>query len=132
MDNITKLRAYALRMAERRPNTRTAIGHKVRLLRTLRGWDQTALGKRARVSQKHISNIENGVVSPSLDIIEKVATGLDVPAWALISPDLPLELLQSPRLAKLVQIYASLPDDGRDILDKIAEREAHFAKVRNK
>ena len=46
------------------------------------------LAERVGVSVQTISYICNGKVSPSLDLIEKIANALDIPIWQLfVSPE---------------------------------------------
>lgn len=54
------------------------IGHRVRALREERSWTQTELAKRVGMHQAHLANIENGRKKPSVEMLAKLATALDV------------------------------------------------------
>ncbi len=59
-------------------------------LRTIRkslGVTQEQLGERAKISAKHLGAIERGNVSPSLEVVEKLAHGLRVDLLVLIGDD---------------------------------------------
>ena len=55
--------------------------------RRAKGLTQDQLAERAGLSAKHIGEIERGNVSPSLDVIEKLARGLNVDQIVLIGDD---------------------------------------------
>jgi transcriptional regulator with XRE-family HTH domain/cyclopropane fatty-acyl-phospholipid synthase-like methyltransferase len=57
---------------------------EIRELRRERGLTQEELGARANVSAIHVSNIERGEIDAGLDVIERIATALDVPLGALV------------------------------------------------
>lgn len=53
------------------------------------GITQAELGRRASLPQKYLSQIENGRVNPSLDVIHRIAAGLGVAVAALFEQDKP-------------------------------------------
>ena len=55
-----------------------AIGHHVRLLRKKAGLSVRALGARTVFSASFISQLENGLVSPSIGSMQKIAAALGV------------------------------------------------------
>ena len=84
------------------------IRSAIRKARTDRGWSQSVTGKRARLSQKHLSEIESGKIMPRFDTLLDLVRvlGLDlviVPrsltptvnamAHDLTNPDAPSALL---------------------------------------
>lgn len=60
------------------------VGQRIRERRRERGLTQEELGARTKVSAIHISRIERGEVDAGLDVIERIATALDVPLGALV------------------------------------------------
>lgn len=60
------------------------LGDRIRELRRERGLTQEELGARANVSAIHVSNIERGEIDAGLDVIERIATALNVPLGALV------------------------------------------------
>lgn len=54
----------------------TDIGKKVKTLRISRDLYQSELAQRVGVTQTHISDIENGKKTPSLDLIIRISNSL--------------------------------------------------------
>jgi transcriptional regulator with XRE-family HTH domain len=61
------------------------LGAQVRALRTRRGLTAAALAKRCDVSRSLVSQVETGRISPSLDVVRRLAAALDVPISALFA-----------------------------------------------
>lgn len=61
----------------------TRIANRVRTLRSDRGMTLDALAAKCDVSRSMISLVERGESSPTAVVLEKIATGLDVPLAAL-------------------------------------------------
>lgn len=59
-------------------NARILLGQRIRELRTLKGWTQQHLGDVADISYKFLGEIERGHQNPSLIVLEKIATALNV------------------------------------------------------
>jgi transcriptional regulator with XRE-family HTH domain len=65
--------------------TNRRLGAVVRRLRYARSLTQEALGRRARLSQAHISEIESGVrANPTATVVKKLARALGVPVGELL------------------------------------------------
>jgi transcriptional regulator with XRE-family HTH domain len=67
---------------------REVFGLNVRLERTRIGITQEELAARVQTDQGYVSQIERGAVSPSLDIVERIAHALGVSAGALMDEKL--------------------------------------------
>ena len=65
----------------------TAIGERVRGLRALKGLPRRTLAERARVSQRHLANLEQGVGNVSVLILQQVAAALSCPIAALLGDE---------------------------------------------
>jgi transcriptional regulator with XRE-family HTH domain len=65
------------------PSVNDRIADRVRSLRTASGMSLAALAARCDVSRSMISLIERGESSPTAVVLEKLATGLDVPLATL-------------------------------------------------
>lgn len=63
-----------------------SFGAQVRTLRTAHRLTAAALAERCGVSRSLISQIETGRISPSLDVVRRLASALDVPIAALFGP----------------------------------------------
>ena len=55
------------------------LGHQVRALRVASGLSSGALATSSGVSRSMLSRIEHGLVSPSIETLDRIANGLDVP-----------------------------------------------------
>lgn len=56
----------------------TVIQKNIKVLRQELGWSQELLAEKTGVSAPYITQIETGKRKPSLDIVEKLASALDV------------------------------------------------------
>jgi transcriptional regulator with XRE-family HTH domain len=111
--------------------TRAYVARNVADLRNRQGWSQAELGKRAGVSQRTISDIENALhKSPGLDTLEGLAAALRVPLWALFLPEIPTDLSSLRRADRLTATYLAIGEDGKRTLDGIAEAEARYHAIK--
>lgn len=73
--------------------TRETLARNVRIAMGLRGMKQKDLERKAKVSQKTVSNVLNCRQSTQLDIVSKLSAALALKPHQLLSPDLfPREL----------------------------------------
>ncbi|MEM7095723.1 MAG: helix-turn-helix transcriptional regulator [Actinomycetota bacterium] len=63
------------------------MNNRVRELRSLRGWSQSALGDALGVSRQTVNAIENGRYDPSLPLAFTIAKTFDEPIEAIFIPD---------------------------------------------
>ena len=54
------------------------LGHKIRSLRKSRGFTLQDIGDAAGCTKAYISQIEKGVVSPSISVLKRIATALGI------------------------------------------------------
>lgn len=90
---------------------------------------QQKFARAVGLSQKSVSNVLNAAETNRqirLDTVDAIANGLGIETWQLFVPDLPLEVLTSPRLAELMGRYALADPDGRDFIYQVAERESTY------
>ena len=59
-------------------NTLTQLGMRIRYLRKQKGLSQLDLSLEAEVNKNYISDLERGTRNPSLLVLEKVASALEV------------------------------------------------------
>jgi transcriptional regulator with XRE-family HTH domain len=109
--------------------TRQALAKNVRLLMEHYQLNQTRMALRADVSQRTISNVLNAECenSPTLDIVEKIATCFGLMTWHLLVPGLTLELLLNSRIESVVKNYATASHEGREMISRVSDREATIA-----
>ena len=60
------------------------IGKAIRLVRQAKGVRQGDVAKAAKISVPFLSLIEAGIRQPSLEVLRRIANGLNVPAEALV------------------------------------------------
>ena len=115
-------------MAKRPPRLqpRETLIDNLRFLMRQEKLSEDALGKRAGLSQKAINNILNGKSAPSIDTLDKIAVAFGLQGWHLIVPNLPTELLNSPSIEKLYRSFATASPEGRELIERVAEREAQY------
>jgi transcriptional regulator with XRE-family HTH domain len=66
---------------------RVEIGMRIRRARLQRGLLAADLARRAGISPSFLSQVESGAASPSLKVLQALASGLDVSAAALLEDD---------------------------------------------
>lgn len=67
------------------PTYRRQFGERVRELRRRRGWSQESFALQVGMDRTYVSGIERGRRNPTLDIIAKLAAGLEVDLVDLFS-----------------------------------------------
>lgn len=68
------------------PNSESALAERLRSLRMTRGWTLGQTSKASGVATSTLSKIENGLMSPTYDVLLKLAKGLDLDVAELFSP----------------------------------------------
>lgn len=89
----------------------------------LTGQTQTQLAEKSGVSQRHISALVRGESDCTLQVAELLAKPFGLRGWQLMLPNLPVELVNSPRILRLVETYLDASEEGRALLDAMAQRE---------
>ena len=67
----------------------------LRVARQVRGWSQVELSRNSGVSQANLSKLENGLIGPTEDVLDKVAKALHFPQTLFFEPDRMLGLPMS-------------------------------------
>ncbi|HET7034882.1 MAG TPA: XRE family transcriptional regulator [Thermomicrobiaceae bacterium] len=86
-------------IAERGPNghgpavEELDLGGRIRATRQERGFSLAELASRAEVSKSLISQIERGIVAPSVETVRKIASALEVPVFSLFLSSLEGDLV---------------------------------------
>jgi transcriptional regulator with XRE-family HTH domain len=73
-------------MARRRPITER-VGERVTALREHQALSQAELARRAGIAASHVNSIERGLRAPTINVLEKLATGLRVPITAFFDEE---------------------------------------------
>jgi transcriptional regulator with XRE-family HTH domain len=69
------------------PHTTLSTGEVIRMLRELKGWTQTELGRLSGVSATNISLLENGKVDIGKKRAEQLAKAFDVHPAIIMFPE---------------------------------------------
>ncbi len=56
----------------------------LRLIRVFHDLKQTDLAERLNISKSHLSEVENGLKTPSLDLISRYASEFNIPASSIL------------------------------------------------
>lgn len=63
------------------------VGGKVRAARRADGISVEKLALMVGVNRNYLRDIEFGRANPTIDVIVKIADGLNIPVWELMTPD---------------------------------------------
>lgn len=105
------------------------LAQNISMLRKQRGWSQTKLAKKANIGQRTVSNIENpgqSGYSPTVDIIDRIATAFGLPCYHLFI-QMPLNVLINKELNGIVNNFLVASNKGRDNILRVAEMEAKYS-----
>ncbi|UXX83619.1 helix-turn-helix domain-containing protein [Roseovarius pelagicus] len=69
------------------PSDTVSIGARLKAIRTKAGVSISALARDSNVSKSNISKIENGIISPTFEMMEKISKGLEISTSYLLSRD---------------------------------------------
>jgi transcriptional regulator with XRE-family HTH domain len=108
------------------------LANNVMRLRQARGWTQTQLASAAGLKQTTVSAIERAAVDTSIDKLERLGHAFHLPLWSLMLPAVDENMFRGDGLGDIVAIYPTLPADGRQEINRVAERERRYqdAKAR--
>ncbi len=74
----------------RQTDAHAALATRIRLWRVARGWNQQGLADRAGFARSTLSKIENGLLSPTFEILLKIARGFGCDLSDLVRGDGPV------------------------------------------
>jgi XRE family aerobic/anaerobic benzoate catabolism transcriptional regulator len=85
----------------------TALGERVRALRSRRGLTRKALARLAEVSERHLANVESGVGNASIQFLRQLAAVLNCSLAEMIGD----ETASSPEWLMIREILRGRPDE---------------------
>lgn len=106
-------------------HARQVLARNLAALMSLKDWNQTELGRRSRVSQRHISDILNRRTDATGGVLNKLAAAFGREGFELLIDGLDGEIrASSGNLRELVSAYVSDPDTRR-LLDAALQLSPH-------
>lgn len=123
---------YLNSMKVERPAVSATLAANIRALMDKRAWTQTELESKSGVSQRHISNVLNQRTGCSAETADALASAFGLPGWLLLVPGLSLELLDSHSVLLLVKSFVDAGPEGRELVARLAEREATHNREKHK
>jgi transcriptional regulator with XRE-family HTH domain len=99
------------------------VGDNVMRLRKAAGWSQRKLSERADVSQRVISNIEQGggAGSSSIGTLQSISVALGIPTFLIMTEGLSVDKAKIERMAKVMQAFSGLSDHAQERILDIVE-----------
>jgi transcriptional regulator with XRE-family HTH domain len=105
-------------------DVRTQLGQRLKHLRRVRGYTQEQLAERIDINPKDLSSIERGVENPTLELIGRLAQGLQVEVYELFQRE--PEAGQADRLRqRLLGLIAEIRADELPRLVQVLEALVH-------
>jgi transcriptional regulator with XRE-family HTH domain len=108
--------------------TTEAVAKNLQRLMELRGLTQPQLARRAGVAQRTISNILSARNEPGIEKINKIAKVFGLQGWQLQMPNIPEDMLTDGRMTRVIDALTRATPEGREMIERLAEREAHYSK----
>jgi transcriptional regulator with XRE-family HTH domain len=112
------------------------IGEKIKKLRTRKDLSMRELGEQIGVSHAHISKLESGINSPSVDLLEKLAEYFNIDISYFFSKDEEIfdkdqqELLYERDLSlEVMRDKYNLEIDGKPATDEEIEKMIEYIKI---
>ncbi len=59
-------------------DVRRRVGQNTQRLRAAKGWSQEELADRSHLHRTYVSGVERGVRNPTVTVLQKIATALEV------------------------------------------------------
>lgn len=112
----------------KRPRTEETLAKNLRFLMKLRGWSEGDAARESGVSQKTVNNMLNQVYRAKVDTVDQLAAAFGLVGWQLLIPNLPQDLEAGGSLSSLIQHWADSSAEGREAVERLANREATFNK----
>jgi transcriptional regulator with XRE-family HTH domain len=104
-----------------------SLGNRIKQLRQDKGWSQDELAFHATIDGRQISRYENGKVTPSVDVVVKLAKAFDVSVDHLLIDDAPKRPLHEPAsklTEKIMHLENMSEEDEASLLHVVSAIEA--------
>jgi transcriptional regulator with XRE-family HTH domain len=129
VQNISSAWQYSANlMPYTKMTTTEAVAKNLAKLMDAHRLTQQQLAKKADVAQRTISNILNASNEPGIEKINKIARVFGLEGWQLQMPNIPDDMLMSGVVHKVMDALTQATPEGREMIGRLAEREAHYSK----
>ncbi len=111
-----------------------SLANNLKRLRKKRGWSQTQLAEQIGAHLSHINRIETGKYNPSLDVIQKLATVLEVSIDYLVSDtdeDYKEVRIEDKGLMERIKLIDALDEEDRSALIRVIDSMLTKKKILN-
>jgi transcriptional regulator with XRE-family HTH domain len=109
------------------------IGDKIKKLRTEKDLSMRELGENIGVSHAHISKLESGINSPSVDLLEKLADFFNIDVSYFFSKDEEIDqqeiLFERDLSLESLRGKYNLEIDGKPATDEEIEKMIEYIKI---
>lgn len=113
---------------KKRASTSDTLVANIREVMRVTGMKKPDLARKSGVSERMIGYILAKERSPTVDVADAIGRAVGLTGWQMIMPGLPVHLAKNGHLDKLVKNYTHLTDEGREYVNRVAEREAGYTK----
>jgi len=101
--------------------SKTALAANLRHLMDKNKLSEAQAAKKTGVSQKGINKILNESTSATIDIIERLAHGFNIPTWLIITPHMNSDE------QSLLESYRNSSESAKNIFRGVAQASAPYA-----
>lgn len=108
-------------------NTERNFQINLRTLKRLFRVSSKEIARRSGISERMVDYLLAGERSPTEETANSVGMVFGVNGWMMLYPNLTADLIKRGRLEKLIAAYGLASDEGKDLIEKIAEREAKYS-----
>lgn len=109
------------------------VGKRIKQVRSEKGWGQKELAHKIGSDARQISRYERSHVTPSIEVIIKIASALEVTTDYLLTGNAPRTMIKSAdnELLKRIQFITTLTEQDRDALFHIIDALLAKNKVKS-
>ena len=104
---------------------RNRIGTRIRISREALGLSQEALAERVQLNTSYLSQIERGMKVPSLEVLQRIASGLNTTLGEFLLEDEPAT--PAPLEREVARALESVPEERRQALLELIRAAARLA-----
>ena len=84
------------------------------------------VGKKSGLTKRAVQYYMNGERIPNVCRAEQLASAFGLEGWHMIMRNLPIDIISSKKLQSLVNNYSNSSDEGKNMINMVAEREAKY------